>query len=217
MPSYDYNINFVEVAVLKWDFKSLWPVFRHGLVGPWCGGWFCSAPARSGRRLEPGRPTFLLCVVWLQRCSATAATVTILGWGEGQGGRSAGLDELHVIGREHSKMAVGAVAPPPALVDHLDPGDDLVRVEGDLGVVGWKRRESTAEKNLGLCIMRYDRYLPWGEIQASSRTAHTSHHNNRGERKTTVAARKDLRRSYWAQTQYILTTLQSHVSLDSET
>ena len=38
-------------------------------------------------------------------------------------------------------MAVGAVAAPPALVDHLDVGDDVLRIEGDLGVVGWKETE----------------------------------------------------------------------------
>lgn len=60
-----------------------------------------------------------------------------LGWrGGGDGGT--GLHKLHVIGWEHSKMAVWAVASPPALVYHLDPGDDFIRIEWDLGVVSWR-------------------------------------------------------------------------------
>lgn len=51
------------------------------------------------------------------------------------------LDQLHVVGGEHSEVAVGAVAPPPALVDHLDPCDDLVGIEGDLRVVRCRRQQ----------------------------------------------------------------------------
>lgn len=47
------------------------------------------------------------------------------------------LEELDVIGREHSKMAVRTVASPPAFVDHFDAGNDVVWVEGDLGVVSY--------------------------------------------------------------------------------
>ena len=37
-------------------------------------------------------------------------------------------------------MAVRAVAPPPALIDHFDAGDDLIRVKGNLGVVSCEGR-----------------------------------------------------------------------------
>lgn len=45
------------------------------------------------------------------------------------------LPNLHVIGREE---AVGAPAhtSPPALVNHLNVGDDVVGVEGDLVIAG---------------------------------------------------------------------------------
>lgn len=46
-----------------------------------------------------------------------------------------GLHDLYVIGREHSKMAIWAVASPPALVYHLNPGNDVVGVERDLCVI----------------------------------------------------------------------------------
>lgn len=69
----------------------------------------------------------LLCVVFLQRSSARAASVIILGGGGWES--CAGLHELHVIGREHTKVAARSKASPPALVDHLDPGDDVVGIE----------------------------------------------------------------------------------------
>lgn len=61
------------------------------------------------------------------------------------GGRGSytGLDKLHVIGREHSKMAIWAIASPPALVYHLDTSDDFVGIEGDLCVISWKRKEGS--------------------------------------------------------------------------
>lgn len=51
------------------------------------------------------------------------------------------LNQLHVIGWEHSKMTVWAIAPPPALVNHLDASDDVIRIEGYLCVIscGMKR------------------------------------------------------------------------------
>lgn len=49
------------------------------------------------------------------------------------------LDRLNVIGWEHSEVSVRTVASPPAFVDHLDPGDDVIRVEGDLCVVSWRK------------------------------------------------------------------------------
>ena len=45
------------------------------------------------------------------------------------------LEQLHVVGGEHPEVAVRAVAPPPPLVDHLNVGDDVLRVKGDLGVI----------------------------------------------------------------------------------
>lgn len=57
-----------------------------------------------------------------------------LGWWSGAGGCTV-LDEFHVVGWEHSKMAVRAEAPPPALVDHLDPCDDFIGIERDLSVI----------------------------------------------------------------------------------
>lgn len=45
------------------------------------------------------------------------------------------LYQFHVVGREHPKVAVRAVAAPPALIDHLNVGDDVLRIKGDLGVI----------------------------------------------------------------------------------
>lgn len=45
------------------------------------------------------------------------------------------LYQFHVVGGEHAKVAVGAVATPPALIDHLDVGDDVLRIKGDLSVI----------------------------------------------------------------------------------
>lgn len=92
----------------------------------------CSVPDRSAH----------LCArtaiaVLLQSSSARAASVIIWVGGVG-GGECTGLHKLHVVGWEHSKMAIWAVASPPALVYHLDPGDDIVRIERDLGVVSWR-------------------------------------------------------------------------------
>lgn len=61
-----------------------------------------------------------------------AAAVTILGWWGGVrwgGGAGWGLDQFHVVGWEHSEVAVRAVAPPPTLVDHLDARDDFIGIE----------------------------------------------------------------------------------------
>lgn len=51
------------------------------------------------------------------------------------------LNQFHIISGEHAEVAVGPVAAPPALVDHLDVGDDVLRVERDLGVISWKETE----------------------------------------------------------------------------
>lgn len=86
------------------------------------------------------RPTSWLLPLLCRRVSPPgAAAVTILGWWGGVrwgGGAGWGLDQFHVVGWEHSEVAVRAVAPPPALVDHLDARDDFIGIEWDLGVVG---------------------------------------------------------------------------------
>lgn len=51
--------------------------------------------------------------------------------------RREGLQELDVIGWKHAKAPVRGVATPPSLIDHLYSGDDVIRVKGDLGVVGY--------------------------------------------------------------------------------
>jgi len=45
------------------------------------------------------------------------------------------LPNLHVIGWEKA-VGASAHAAPPALVNHLDVGDDVIRVEGNLVVAG---------------------------------------------------------------------------------
>lgn len=45
------------------------------------------------------------------------------------------LPNLHVVGWEKA-VGASAHASPPALVDHLDVGDDVIRVEGYLVVAG---------------------------------------------------------------------------------
>lgn len=39
------------------------------------------------------------------------------------------LYQFHIIGREHAEVAVGTVATPPAFVNHLDVGDDVLRIK----------------------------------------------------------------------------------------
>lgn len=63
------------------------------------------------------------------------------GAGSCRGPAAPSLDQFHVVGGEHAEVAVGAVAPPPALVDHLDVGDDVLRVKRDLSVVSWRETE----------------------------------------------------------------------------
>lgn len=75
---------------------------------------------------------------WVKLCGGR-------GRGGREGGSGSGLDELHVIGREHSKVSVWTVAPPPAFVYHLDPGDDVIGVEGDLCVVSWRKGAAAHE------------------------------------------------------------------------
>lgn len=72
-------------------------------------------------------------------------------WRGGGGGSS--LPNLHVIGRE---KAVGASAhsSPPALINHLDVGDDVVGVERDLVIASWN-----VEKTIKLTNLIIDYYL----------------------------------------------------------
>lgn len=63
------------------------------------------------------------------------------------------LNELHVVGRKHAKVAVGPVAAPPAFVNHFNARDEVLRVKGDLGLVGCK--EVSPEALLGTLG-------PWG-------------------------------------------------------
>lgn len=51
----------------------------------------------------------------------------------GRLGRVGSLPDLHVVGWEKA-VGASADASPPALVDHLDVGDDVIGVEGDLVV-----------------------------------------------------------------------------------
>ena len=61
-------------------------------------------------------------------------------------GGGSGLNKLNVVGGEHSKVSVWTIASPPAFVDHLDPGDDLIWVEGDLCVVSWRKGAAAQEQ-----------------------------------------------------------------------
>lgn len=51
------------------------------------------------------------------------------------------LYQFHIIGREHAEVAVGTVATPPAFVDHLDVGDDVLWIKRDLSVISWNKTE----------------------------------------------------------------------------
>lgn len=80
------------------------------------------------------------------------------------------LPNLHVIG---GKKAVGASADasPPALVDHLDVGDDVVGVEGDLVVARcrkkrgeWERSSTCLQRSLCTvfpCLLEEDQLFMW--------------------------------------------------------
>jgi len=58
-------------------------------------------------------------------------------------------------------VAVWAVAPPPALVDHLDAGDDVVGIERDLGFVSWRRRAASRERQPTSSIEMHLMQLSW--------------------------------------------------------
>lgn len=50
-------------------------------------------------------------------------------------GGGSSLPNLHIVGWEQT-VSSSADASPPALVNHLNVGDDVVRVKGDLVVTG---------------------------------------------------------------------------------
>lgn len=52
------------------------------------------------------------------------------------------LDKLDVISWEHSKVTIWTISSPPALVYHLDPGDDFVRIKGNFGIISYKSQKS---------------------------------------------------------------------------
>lgn len=47
------------------------------------------------------------------------------------------MPKLNVIGWEEA-VGTPAHTPPPALVNHLNVSDDVIRVEGDLVITSWK-------------------------------------------------------------------------------
>lgn len=61
-----------------------------------------------------------------------------------RGIRWAVLDKFDVICWEHSEMAIRTVSSPPAFVNHLNAGDDLIRVKRDLCVISWKQTYNAA-------------------------------------------------------------------------
>lgn len=59
---------------------------------------------------------------------------------DGLGTASSGgssLNELHRVGRKHSKVAIWPRAMLPAIIDHLNAHDGVLGVEGDLSVLGY--------------------------------------------------------------------------------
>ena len=48
------------------------------------------------------------------------------------------LDEFDVVGGEHAVLPVRRHSGPPPLVDHVDVGDDVVRIKRNLCVVSCK-------------------------------------------------------------------------------
>ena len=59
----------------------------------------------------------------------------------GESGLISKGNELHIVGRKHAKVAIWPIATPPAFVNHLNAGDEVLRVKGDLGLVGCKEGE----------------------------------------------------------------------------
>lgn len=71
----------------------------------------------------------LLSMRTTNQCQADSDGGCGIGW--------AVLDKFNVIGRKHSKMTIRTVSSPPAFIDHLNAGNDVIRVKWDLGVISW--------------------------------------------------------------------------------
>lgn len=67
-----------------------------------------------------------------QRCKSKMNSVW---FSRGRGRCRALLDKFHVICREHPEMSVRTVPSPPAFINHLDAGDDVIWVKRDLRVI----------------------------------------------------------------------------------
>lgn len=76
-------------------------------------------------------------------------------------GSVTGLNKLHIIGREHSEVAIWGVASPPAFIYHFDPSDDIVGVEGDLRVISWRTKKSSesTSTHTGCVITHFQKHL----------------------------------------------------------
>lgn len=68
----------------------------------------------------------------------TGGVTSVLGR-RGLSGLAPSLPNLHVIGWEEA-ICTPAHTAPPALVNHLNIGDDVIRVKGDLVITSWNRR-----------------------------------------------------------------------------
>lgn len=136
----DLHHSLNELLFWKVDFKSFWP------TGP-----------RHAESFTPFQ-TYQLCAraatAVLPRVSSVRAAGLIIwgGWGGGVWGWGcAGLDKLHIIGWEHSKMATWAISSPPALIYHLYPRDDFVRIKRDLRVISWRKGTESCERKQSYC------------------------------------------------------------------
>lgn len=114
---------------MRRDLKSFWATITIGSLVHDMEAHLLFAPEQP----DDLQGLTFLCGFLLQRSSGAASLMICRGLGGCRG--CAGLDKLHVIGWKHSKMAIGAVASPPALVYHLDPSDNVIRVKGDLCVI----------------------------------------------------------------------------------
>ncbi len=55
-----------------------------------------------------------------------------------EGGGDAALHKFHVICRKHAETAIRIVSSPPAFINHLEAGDDVIWVKRDLCVISWE-------------------------------------------------------------------------------
>lgn len=75
------------------------------------------------------------------------------------------LPDLHVIGREKA-VSTPAHASPPALVNHLNVGDDVVGIKGNFIVAGWKGNGSMKEEQQ----MHFDPFSPFLQMFSATET-----------------------------------------------